>query len=119
MYLYTIIEKYKSNNNYKGIYLGLRNEESRYRIYNYVNKGHTYKYLYKNEWICNPLYNWKGKDIFAYLIMNEIEPFEIYKKCKFNKPTEIRKSWYLPGSRSQYGQEVYLKYYYPMLHRRV
>jgi len=117
-YFYSIIDKYKKDNNYKGVFLGLRKEESKIRKINLCKRGYIYKKS-NNDWVCNPLSDFLGRDIFAFLLSNNIEPFEIYKKCDFCHPEKIRKSWYLPGSFSNKGSVTNLKYYYPELFKKL
>lgn len=113
-YFYDLLKNHQKEFNYKGVFLGLRNEESKGRLWNFKSKGNIY---YNNEWnqlICQPLSEWKGIDIFAYLFSNEIPILDVYLKTKFVKsPEEIRKSWILPSSQTNSGQALWLKYYYP------
>lgn len=118
LYFYSIIDKYKKENNFKGVFLGLRNEESKGRKLNNYKRGHTYQKK-DGEWVCNPLYNWSGKDVFAYLLSNNIAPLKVYTLTKFCPPEKIRKSWFLPGARTNKGACLILKYYYPNLFKKL
>ena len=113
-FFYSIIKKYKQDNNFKGVFLGLRKEESRARRINFYKKGHTYRKK-DGEWVCNPLSNFTAKDIYAFLLSNNINPLRVYMHTHFCSPEKIRKSWYLPGARACEGQALILKYYYPQL----
>jgi 3'-phosphoadenosine 5'-phosphosulfate sulfotransferase (PAPS reductase)/FAD synthetase len=98
-----------------GVFMGLRNDESKGRLWNYKTKGDLYQRK-DGFWVCNPLSNWSATDIFSYLIANEIPIFDVYFKTKFvKKPEDIRMDWSLPGNFANSGYCVWLKYYYPEL----
>lgn len=101
--------------NYDGVFLGLRSEEAKRRAFNYRKRGAIYKAL-NGKYVCMPIINWTGTDVFSYLLTNDVPVFEIYAKTKFVKyPENVRKAWCLPSGRSQSGFCVWLKYYYPEL----
>lgn len=114
-FFYNVIAKFKKKYGYQGVYLGLRRQESKQRRINLYQKSPIYQKK-DGEWICNPLHNWNGKDIFGFLIKEKLPILSVYKKLKFiSTPEKIRKSWYLPGARACEGQVQWLKYYYPEL----
>jgi 3'-phosphoadenosine 5'-phosphosulfate sulfotransferase (PAPS reductase)/FAD synthetase len=116
-FFYSLIEKQEKK--FDGVFLGLRCEESIGRKKNYMKRGHIYQRK-NTKFTCIPLATWKGEDIFAYFVSNEIPILPVYTKTMFVKsPTEIRKSWYLPSSRASSGHCVWLKYYYPDLFQKL
>lgn len=118
-FFYDVIAQFKKKYNYQGVYLGLRRNESKARRINL----YTYSPIHQNkngEWVCNPLHNWTGKDIFGFLISESLPILSVYQKLKFiGNPEKIRKSWYLPGARACEGQVQWLKYYYPELFQQL
>lgn len=118
-YFYSLIKQYKEDNNYNGVFLGLRSEESKGRKINKSIRGFIYK-RGGNEYVCQPIANWTGKDVFAYLFINNIPILSVYFKTKFVKsPEQIRKSWILPSHQSTKGQVSWLKYYYPNIFNKL
>jgi 3'-phosphoadenosine 5'-phosphosulfate sulfotransferase (PAPS reductase)/FAD synthetase len=115
-YFYSIISSFKKEYKYKGVFLGLRTQESKGRLWNFKKNGFIYYNKRDDDYVCQPLALWKTENIFAYLISNKIAILNCYKQLKFiGDPRKIRKSWYLPGARATNGQASWLKYYYPAL----
>jgi 3'-phosphoadenosine 5'-phosphosulfate sulfotransferase (PAPS reductase)/FAD synthetase len=115
-YFYRLIEEVGSK--YRGIMLGLRAEESRARKEN--RRYHGTVYVKKSgQIVCTPLADWSGKDVMAYMAVNEIAPLPVYKCCAFmhrDEPWQIRKSWWVPGVHGTDGGVAWLRRYYPSLY---
>jgi 3'-phosphoadenosine 5'-phosphosulfate sulfotransferase (PAPS reductase)/FAD synthetase len=108
------------NANRSGVYLGLRTEESHGRKMNRARRGEIYEQA-SGQVVCQPLCDWRGLDVFAYLAENGVEPLHVYRCVRFHRdPARVRKSWWLPCSA---GRDVsgatWLRTYYPSLHRRL
>lgn len=102
-----------------GVYLGLRAEESHGRRMNRATHGSLYSKA-DGETVCTPLADWKGIDIYAYLLSREIAPLPVYRCVRLHdSPDRIRKSWWLPGSHSRKGGMVWLRLYYPSIFARL
>ena len=86
-YFYNLLKDYHKKNKIDAVFLGLRNEESKQRHFNYKKRGFFYRKK-NGEWVCNPLSLWTGKDIFAYLFSEEVPIFDVYFKTKFVKSCE-------------------------------
>lgn len=116
---YNLINQYRKQLGFPGVYLGLRTEESKARLNNRNYRGHIY--TKKNgEAVCQPICDWSGKDVFAYLFSRNIDPFIVYKCCRLHKlPSEIRKSWWLGGTSSRFSYNIWLKTYWPTLFRKL
>lgn len=119
-YFYGLLKQHQNENNYKGVFLGLRAGESKGRLWNVKTNGSIY---YNQEWkqlVCQPLAEWTAKDVFAYLFSNDIPILDVYFKTKFVKsPEEIRKSWVLPSAQTSQGAALWVKYYYPDIFRKL
>lgn len=119
-YFYGLLRSFKCSGNYKGVFLGLRSEESKGRRINGKINGPIY---YNKRWkqlVCQPLINWSGKDVFAYLFSNSLPILPIYFQTAFHdSPEEIRKSWIIPSGESQRGKAVWLRHYYPDLYAKL
>jgi 3'-phosphoadenosine 5'-phosphosulfate sulfotransferase (PAPS reductase)/FAD synthetase len=119
-YFYGLLREYQSKNRIEGVFLGLRVQESKGRLWNFKRRGEIYFNKSWQQWVCQPLVTWSAKDVFGYLISNEIPILDIYTKTRFvSSPEEIRKSWVLPSAQSSRGQAVWLKYYYPEIFARL
>jgi len=113
-FFYNLIRDYKQANNVGAVLLGLRAEESKARRMNFLKNGYWYYCKRDNEFVCQPLADWSASDVFAYLFSRNIPIFDVYFKTAFvDSPEQIRKSWILPSARTNQGQAVFLKYYYP------
>ena len=112
------IERFKSNHpEIDGYFMGLRNEESKYRLMNYAQRGEFYFKKSEQLWVCNPLSKWSATDIFSYLLINKVPILSVYLKASNIRLAEnIRKSWWMPaGSNIRYGGITFLKMEYPEL----
>lgn len=116
---YGVVEAY--GRDFGGIMLGLRAEESNGRRANRCSRGPLYKKA-SWQWICAPLSDWSGLDVFAYLFSRDIDVLPVYRCVGFcaNEPWRVRKSWWLPtGAPSRYGQVVWLRRYWPSLYHQL
>lgn len=116
---YDAIAEYDRRYGSKAKYLGLRTEESKWRRDNRVRRGLTYTKV-SGEVICQPLADWKGIDVYAYLFSRGIEVLPLYQCVRLHKSAfDVRKAWWLPGSAATRGQGVWLRTYFPSLWRRL
>lgn len=96
-----------------GSFLGLRRLESNARKKNYKFHGHTYT-TKSGETICMPLIHFDAKDVFAYLVSNDIEINPCYLQNRFKSPEEIRLTWALPTVMGiGTGDLEHMRMYYP------
>lgn len=103
------------------IFLGLRAEESKGRRMNRKSRGNLYQKK-SGQWVCNPLSDWIGLDVFAYAAANDVELLHVYKCIAFmhaSEPWHLRKSWWIPGNHAATGDAVWLRHYYPSLYRQL
>jgi 3'-phosphoadenosine 5'-phosphosulfate sulfotransferase (PAPS reductase)/FAD synthetase len=108
---------------YRGIYLGLRKQESRGRRLNRIVRGLFYQKM-SGQYVATPLGDWTGLDVMAYMAGRHIDPLPVYRCIGFfprhrRKPWLVRKSWWLPGDQSCLGEIAWLKHYYPSLYRQM
>lgn len=119
-YFYGLLRKYHVENDVQGVFLGLRAQESKGRLYNRKKRGLIYFNNSWQQWMCTPIVEWEAKDVFAYLFSNDIPILDVYFKTNFvGTPEKIRKSWILPSAQSSNGQALWLKYYYPDIFNRL
>jgi 3'-phosphoadenosine 5'-phosphosulfate sulfotransferase (PAPS reductase)/FAD synthetase len=98
----------------KGVYMGLRAEESKARKKHLQLRGKLYR-LKSGEWRCCPLAHWTAEDVYAYLTQHDIEINPCYFNNRFLPPEEIRLSWAIPTPTSiRYGDMEHLRFYYPL-----
>lgn len=122
---YGLVEE--ANAKRDAIFLGLRKGESRGRMMNRVTRGLVYDKK-PTRWnpsglrVCNPIGDWSGHDVYAYLFANDIDPLHVYRCIWFNhaeEPWRVRKSWWIPGADSRWGGIAWLRRYYPSLFRQL
>lgn len=109
------------------VMLGLRSEESRGRRMNRAARGLLYRKKPTarhpaGQVVCQPLADWSGMDVYAYLAANEIEPLPVYHCIAFmhrTEPWRVRKSWWLPGASARHGGIAWLRRYYPSLYQQL
>lgn len=112
---YDLIEAFRLEHGTPGVYLGLRKDESRGRLLNRARRGLTYRKK-SGEVVCQPIADWSGLDVHAYLLSRNIEMLHVYRCVRFaESPDRIRKSWWVMGEHVARGAGVWLKSYYPSL----
>lgn len=121
------------------VMLGLRREESRVRdrVATWARteararvraglpgpvSGLTRYHRGAGQWRCLPVADWRGIDVYAYLLSHGIEPLPVYRCLGLmhrDAPWLLRKSWWLPGGHTADGGVVWLRRYYPSLYRQL
>lgn len=104
-----------------GIFLGLRQEESRGRRMNRVTRGTLYRKA-SGQYVATPIVDWSGLDVMAYMASRDIEPLSVYRCVAFmhaDEPWRVRKSWWIPGASTRFGGIAWLRRYYPSLFARL
>jgi 3'-phosphoadenosine 5'-phosphosulfate sulfotransferase (PAPS reductase)/FAD synthetase len=104
--------------NCDGIFLGLRSDESYIRKKNFQKRRHTYQ-LKDGTWRCCPLSMWSTRDVFAYLVSNDVEINPCYFYNAICHPEEIRLSWALPTVGWKGRDIEHIRRYYPQQFRRL
>lgn len=122
---YDVVER--SNAGADGIFLGLRSEESKGRLKNRASHGLLYRKRQtttrpSGPWVCQPIADWTGLDVFAYLLGHGIDPLPVYRCIGLmhrHEPWAVRKSWWIPGAHGALGQVTWLRHYWPSLYLRL
>jgi 3'-phosphoadenosine 5'-phosphosulfate sulfotransferase (PAPS reductase)/FAD synthetase len=116
---YRVMEE--CNHGYDAVMLGLRSEESGIRRHLRVSRGRYYELVDGTRRVL-PIADWTGIDVYAYAESNGIDLLPMYRCVAFahrDEPWRLRKSWWLPGSGTAYGQTAWLRRYYPSLYRQM
>lgn len=116
---YRVVEEHGAR--YGLTFLGLRSGESAGRAANRATHGVLYKKS-NGRWICNPLSDWSGLDVFAYAAAHAIELLPVYRCIALlhqDEPWRVRKSWWLPGTDARWGGVAWLRWYWPSLYRQL
>lgn len=116
---YEVVERASAGRS--AIILGLRAEESRGRALNRYTHGIEYRKA-GGKVVAQPIADWTGIDVMAYLVEHEIDPLPVYRCVALmhrRDPWRIRKSWWLPGASARHGYTAWLRHYYPSLYRRI
>jgi len=116
---YALVDAYRRERGMPGVYLGLRAEESRNRKRNRLWNGPIYR-KQDGETVCQPLCDWRGIDVYAYLFARGIPLLPLYRCVRLHeRPDRVRKSWWLPGADTARGGMIWLRTYYPSLFRKL
>lgn len=107
------VRAFEQKYDFDGVILGLRAEESRARILNAKN-GPIYK---KKDgiYVCCPILYWSVRDVFAYLLSNEL-PIHPHYLLDSAQPLEERRVGGFISSRNrgaEMGRFVWLRQQYP------
>jgi 3'-phosphoadenosine 5'-phosphosulfate sulfotransferase (PAPS reductase)/FAD synthetase len=116
-----------SNVGRDGIFLGLRAEESNGRGRNRAMNGLIYRKKPTEGnpaglLVAQPLADWTGLDVFAYLLSRDIPVLPVYRCIGLmhaREPWRVRKSWWIPGEQGARGQVTWLRHYWPSLYLRL
>lgn len=102
-------------------FLGIRAEESGDRLALRATRGLHYRLKSRPGLSrCIPLGDWRGIDVYAYLLLHDIDPLHVYTCIGWwdmtrREPWLIRKSWWVGGAHSIYGWVAWLRHYWPSL----
>lgn len=120
-HFYPLVES--ASEGFRCIMLGLRSEESRGRKLNRMTRGLLYEKK-SGQATCQPLADWSGLDVMAYMASSGIEPLPLYRCIAFDpehaaEPWRVRKAWWLPGATTANGGVAWLRHYYPSLYAKL
>ncbi len=119
---------------YDGVFLGLRQDESRARALDRATHHATIDgrralglYQYQRgpragRWKATPIGHWSGLDVMAYAEANGVDLLPLYQAIAFmhrNEPWRVRKSWWIPGASVRHGGAAWLGHYFPSLHAQL
>lgn len=91
--------------------IGLRDLESKTRKINSARRGTVYQ-LANGSWRCLPMAKWTARDVFAYLILNNIPINPYYLSDPMLHPEDVRLSWAIPvASGCDGGMEKFRRTY--------
>jgi hypothetical protein len=98
--------------------MGMRKEESNNRQRHFAMRGHTYFNKSRGFWCCNPLYDWKGNDIWAYIVKYDLPYSELYDLQGGDRNT-LRNGLMIGGGQARFGNFALFKKLYPSLWNEV
>jgi 3'-phosphoadenosine 5'-phosphosulfate sulfotransferase (PAPS reductase)/FAD synthetase len=99
---------------FDGSFIGLRSEESHNRNRLFVMRGNLYYAKTRGLWACHPLEKWTSKDVWAYIVKNNLPYNELYDLAPEGR--ELARNGAMFGTRSaRYGRLVFFKRAYPDL----
>jgi len=103
-----------------GVFMGLRKDESNGRRYTLNIRSPIYQ-TGDGMWKCCPLANWTIKDVWAYIITNNLKypAFYDYTGIPGYDREWIRNSSWCTTDGAERGKIVWLRKYYPELYRRL
>lgn len=100
-----------------GVFFGLRKDESNGRRINLLMRSSLYQ-TKDGKWHCAPLANWSARDVWAYIISNELPYNGVYDHCDDDFPRESLRngSWITTVGANYSGRIFWLRRYYPRLY---
>lgn len=102
-----------------GVFLGLRDAESKARAMNRRTRGCLYRTA-GGQWKCLPLAEWSAVDVFAYHVKHHLPINPLYFNNRIFEPENIRISWALPTRNGfSRGEMEHLKIYYPTQYNKL
>lgn len=111
--------KFVKENNIDGYFQGLRADESKARRMMAASHGATFERKKDGLTVCNPLLRWTGRDIWAYIVANDVPYHPEYDNEKFNNREQIRLSNWSGLYMSRRGRMVDLKNNHPDLYQKL
>lgn len=115
------IDGWIKEHNIMGSFLGRRIEENpRTRGKHLSVRGPLHFNVGRDLWVCDPLYNWTGADIWAYIVQNDLPYHPLYDlMARENEGRErARLSNWSGIVGIKYGRWAWLKQHYPDLFNR-
>ena len=111
--------KYIKDNGIDGYFQGLRADESHARLMMGACHGPIFERKKDGLTVCNPLLWWTGRDVWAYIVANDVPYHPEYDNDKFKSREDIRISNWSGLYMSRKGRMVDLKYYHPDLYQKL
>lgn len=111
--------RYTAENNIDGYFQGLRADESRGRLMFAKNYGPIFQRKKDGMTVCNPLLWWTARDIWAYIVTNDVPYHPEYDNNRFRDREQLRLSNWSGLYWAQEGRLVELRYYHPDLFRQL
>jgi len=109
-----LLGAWAEQNGMDGSFIGMRKSESRIRSRLLITRGNTYFAKTRNQWVCAPMADWNGKDIWATIYSNDLPYNELYDLMPQGR--ELARNGAMFGTRSaRYGRLAFLKRAYPEL----
>ena len=97
---------------FDGAFIGLRKEESNNRARLFAMRGPLYFATTRQQWACNPLAWWTARDVWAYIVTNNLPYNDLYDLDPQGR--EQARNGAMFGTRSaRYGRLVFLQKMYP------
>ena len=114
------IQHYAKMHNWGLVFLGLRQEESVARRLHLRTSGPLFFAQSDDFWHCNPIHNWTWRDVWAYIVDNDLDYNRAYDRlAEIGVPPERQRIGPLAVERVLgYGQIAILKRGWPDLFNR-
>lgn len=109
------IDHYAKQHQYDGRIMGLRIDESRGRAHLGKRKGPLFFSKAQQIWICNPIIYWTARDVWTYIVENDLPYHPLYDENQIKNREEIRLSNWSGVFDFQNGRVVELKMNHPEL----
>jgi phosphoadenosine phosphosulfate reductase len=100
---------------FDGVALGLRADESRGRRLNAYTRGAIYQYKRDGVWCCQPIWDWRYNDVWAYIVSNNIDYCKAYDRLWELPEEDQRISYWAGETKRSHGRYSWLKVNYPHL----
>lgn len=95
---------------YTGLFWGMRMPESPQRGMALARKGACYRVLNRTTWTCNPLIHWTARDVWAYLVSNDLPWLERYDTAADRERERSEVTWLAAEALWRRGQGQKLRY---------
>lgn len=100
---------------FDAVFMGLRKEESRRRLYSLTKHGPLHLTRYDGLLHINPLADWQGEDVWAYINGLDLPYNAVYDKTLFQPREWVRTAPWAGGIDRERGRFQFMRYYYPDL----
>ena len=100
---------------FDGSCYGLRAEESHGRHMNAVTRGAIFQYKRDGVWACQPIWDWKYADVWAYIVSRDIPYCGVYDRMWDMPEVDQRLSYWAGETKRNRGRYAWLKRNYPAL----
>lgn len=119
-HFYGLLDKYREREKHDGVFLGLRQDESKARKMNRVTHGRLYQRKFDGLHVCAPISDWSADDVHAYVWTRDWFLLPNYLCVDVDQDwRSIRIAWFIAGggpARMQ-GHYTWLKRWWPDLWR--
>jgi 3'-phosphoadenosine 5'-phosphosulfate sulfotransferase (PAPS reductase)/FAD synthetase len=113
--VYGPVQRLLAQEGFDGVCYGLRAEESPQRQRHAQARGAVFQYRRDGVWACQPLWDWRYNDVWAYILTHDLPYCGVYDRLWDAPEADQRVSYWAGETKRRWGRYAWVKRNYPGL----